>query len=215
MMDNTRIDRRGMLFVISSPSGAGKTTLSRRLLDSDDNIDISVSYTTRPPRPGEQDGVDYSFVGENTFIRMKNDGEFLESAEVFGNYYGTPRAPVMSAIEEGRDILFDIDWQGAQQLAEVARGDLVTVFILPPSRETLEQRLRSRAQDSDEVVARRMAQADSEISHYAEYGYVIVNSDLDLASEQLLAILRAERLKRTRQTGLRAFVQSVVTGKEI
>lgn len=205
----TSIERRGMLFVVSSPSGAGKTTLSRRLIAQDDMIEMSVSYTTRPSRPGEVDGEDYSFVGESTFLRMQKDGQFLESAKVFGNYYGTPKAPVMAAVEAGRDVLFDIDWQGAQQLAEVARGDLVTVFILPPSRKVLETRLKNRAQDSDEVVARRMDQADSEISHYAEYGYVIVNNDLDSAEQHLLAILRAERLKRTRQTGLRAFVQSI------
>ncbi|WOI54763.1 guanylate kinase [Parvularcula sp. LCG005] len=208
---NTGIARRGMLFVVSSPSGAGKTTLSRRLMERDDGIEMSVSYTTRKPRVGEVDGVDYSFVGESTFLRMKNEGAFLESAKVFDNYYGTPKAPVMDAIEEGRDVLFDIDWQGAQQLAEVARGDLVTVFILPPTRATLEERLRNRAQDPEEIVQRRMAQADSEMSHYAEYGYVIVNSDIQTASDQLWAILQAERLKRTRQTGLRAFVQSVVS----
>lgn len=203
------IARRGMLFVVSSPSGAGKTTLSRRLLERDDSLEMSVSYTTRAPRPGEVDGVDYSFVGETTFLRMKKDGAFLESAEVFGNHYGTPKGPVMDAIEAGRDVLFDIDWQGAQQLAEVARGDLATVFILPPSRDTLEQRLRNRAQDPDEVVAKRMDQADDEISHYAEYGYVIVNQDLDRAEQELYAILRAERLRRTRQTGLRDFVQNI------
>ena len=207
--DLPQVERRGMLFVVSSPSGAGKTTLSRRVLAADDNVEMSVSYTTRPPRPGETDGVDYSFVGETTFLRMQKDGSFLESAKVFENYYGTPKAPVMAAIEQGRDVLFDIDWQGAQQLAEVARGDLVTVFILPPSRAALLDRLRKRAQDSEEVVAKRMAQADAEISHYAEYGYVIVNHDVDDAERQLLAILQAERLKRTRQTGLRAFVQSV------
>lgn len=214
MTDKISIARRGMLFVVSSPSGAGKTTLSRRLLEQDDMIDMSVSYTTRPPRPNEVDGKDYYFVGEPTFLQMKENEDFLESAKVFGNYYGTPKGPVMNAIDQGKDVLFDIDWQGAQQLAEVVRGDLVTVFILPPSRDILEQRLKSRAQDSDEVVAQRMAQADSEISHYAEYGYVIVNHDLDLASQQLYAILQAERLKRRRQTGLRAFVQSVV-GDEI
>ena len=202
--------RRGMLFVVSRPSGAGKTTLCRRILERDPDIDISVSYTTREPRAGEKDGVDYSFVGETTFLRMREEGAFLESAKVFDNFYGTPKAPVMAAVEEGRDVLFDIDWQGAQQLAEVARGDLVTVFILPPSRTALEQRLRTRAQDTDEVVSRRMAQADSEISHYAEYGYVIVNQDLDTAESQLLAILHAERLRRRRQTGLRDFVQGIV-----
>ena len=204
------VARRGILFVVSSPSGAGKTTLTRRILDKDPHVEISVSYTTRAPRPGEVDGRDYSFVGESTFERMEGESAFLESAKVFGHYYGTPRAPVLAAVEEGRDVLFDIDWQGAQQLAERARGDLVTVFILPPSRAALEDRLKRRAQDSDEVVAKRMAQADSEMSHYAEYGYVIVNDDLDRAEAELHAILRAERLKRTRQTGLRAFVQSVI-----
>ncbi|MEM9988789.1 MAG: guanylate kinase, partial [Pseudomonadota bacterium] len=183
-----------------------------RLLQRDQNLEISVSYTTRPPRKNEIDGKDYSFVGESTFMRMQKDGAFLESAKVFDNYYGTPKAPVMEAVDQGRDVLFDIDWQGAQQLAEVARGDLVTVFILPPSRADLEQRLKSRAQDSDEVVARRMQQADSEISHYAEYGYVVVNYDVDVAEQQLYAILEAERLKRTRQTGLRAFVQAIQEG---
>ncbi|WP_370339717.1 guanylate kinase [Parvularcula marina] len=210
MTSSVSIARRGMLFVVSSPSGAGKTTLSRRLLEADKDIDISISFTTRPMRPGEKDGVDYSFVGENTFLRMQKDGEFLESAKVFDNWYGTPKGPVMTAIEEGRDVLFDIDWQGAQQLAEVVRGDLVTVFILPPSRQALFERLKNRAQDSDEVVAKRMSQADHEISHYAEYGYVIVNHDLELASRQLLAILHAERLRRRRQTGLRDFVQSMI-----
>ncbi len=205
------VARRGMLFVVSSPSGAGKTTLCRRILKRDPDINISVSYTTREPRAGEKDGVDYSFVGESTFLRMREEGAFLESAKVFDNFYGTPKAPVMAAVEEGRDVLFDIDWQGAQQLAEVARGDLVTVFILPPSRTALEQRLKTRAQDTDEVVAKRMEQADSEISHYAEYGYVIVNQDLDVAESQLLAILHAERLRRRRQTGLRDFVQGIIT----
>ena len=204
------IDRRGILFVVSSPSGAGKTTLTRRILEKDGEVEISVSYTTRQPRPGEVDGRDYSFVGESTFERMEKDGQFLENARVFGHHYGTPRAPVLQAVEEGRDVLFDIDWQGAQQLAERARGDLVTVFILPPSRAALEDRLKRRAQDSDDVVARRMAQADSEMSHYAEYGYVIVNDDVDRAESELHAILKAERLKRTRQTGLRAFVQGII-----
>ena len=209
------IARRGILFVVSSPSGAGKTTLTRRLLDKDGGTELSISYTTRAPRPGEVDGRDYSFVGESTFHRMRDEGAFLEWAEVFGHLYGTPIAPVMQAIEEGRDVLFDIDWQGAQQLAERARGDLVTVFILPPSRGALEDRLRRRAQDTDEVVARRMAQADAEMSHYAEYGYVIVNDDLARAEGELTAILRAERLKRTRQTGLRAFVQGMIDGASV
>lgn len=210
MTENVTIARRGMLFVVSSPSGAGKTTLAKRLLEHDDGIDISVSYTTRPPRPNEENGKDYHFIGEETFHQMKANDEFLESATVFGNYYGTPKAPVMNAIDQGKDVLFDIDWQGAQQLAEVVRGDLVTVFILPPSRDILEKRLRTRAQDPEDVVLKRMAQADNEIAHYAEYGYVIVNNDLDLASQHLFAILQAERLKRRRQTGLRDFVQSVI-----
>lgn len=214
MSTSISIERRGMLFVVSSPSGAGKTTLARRLLKRDSRIDMSVSYTTRAPRPNEVDGKDYFFVGEPTFQHMKENDEFLESAVVFGNHYGTPKASVMAAIDQGRDVLFDIDWQGAQQLAEVVRGDLVTVFILPPSREILEQRLKARAQDTDDVVAQRMAQADSEMSHYAEYGYVIVNNDLEVASNQLYAILQAERLKRRRQTGLRAFVQSVIGVEE-
>ena len=204
------IARRGILFVVSSPSGAGKTTLTRRLLANDPGTQLSISYTTRAPRPGEVDGRDYSFVGESTFQRMREEGAFLEWAEVFGHLYGTPRGPVFQAIERGRDVLFDIDWQGAQQLAEQARGDLVTVFILPPSRAELESRLKRRAQDSDEVVAGRMARADAEMSHYAEYGYVIVNDDVDRAEAELSAILRAERLKRTRQTGLREFVQGVI-----
>jgi guanylate kinase len=208
------IARRGILFVVSSPSGAGKTTLTRRLLEKDPQTEMSISYTTRPPRPGETDGKDYSFVGESTFKRMEAEGAFLESAKVFGHYYGTPMAPVLQAVEKGRDVIFDIDWQGAQQLAERARGDLVTVFILPPSRDALEHRLRSRGQDDDETVARRMAQADAEISHYAEYGYVIVNDDLSRAEAQIDHILNAERLKRTRQTGLRAFVQTVIEGKD-
>lgn len=208
------IDRRGLLLVVSSPSGAGKTTLCRRLRQRDAGINESVSYTTRSPRPGETDGVDYSFVGEATFHRMREEGAFLESARVFDNWYGTPKAPVLAAVENGRDVLFDIDWQGAQQLAEVARGDLVTVFILPPSRSALEERLRTRGQDTDTVVANRMAKADAEMSHYAEYGYVIVNQDLDRAENELVSILHAERLKRTRQTGLRAFVQSLLASPQ-
>lgn len=210
MTDDISIARRGLMLVVSSPSGAGKTTLSRHLLELDSDISMSVSCTTRPPRPGETDGIDYRFLSEDSFAAMETEGAFLEHATVFGNRYGTPKEPVMEAIEAGRDVLFDIDWQGAQQLAEVARGDLVTVFILPPSRDALEHRLRSRAQDPDEVVRERMAKADSEISHYAEYGYVIVNRDVGSATCALHAILQAERLKRTRQTGLRAFVQSVI-----
>ena len=211
MMSVRNIERRGMLFVLSSPSGAGKTTLSKSLLASDDGIALSVSATTRPPRPGEVDGQDYHFLTTETFREQREKGDFLESAEVFGNYYGTPKAPVMASIQAGRDVLFDIDWQGKQQLEETARDDLVAVFILPPSRAALEDRLKRRAQDSDEVVAQRMAMADAEISHYAEYDYVIVNDDIDRAKLQLSSILTAERLRRTRQTGLRRFVDQVIS----
>ena len=200
-----------MLFVLSSPSGAGKTTLSKSLLASDNGIALSVSATTRPARPGEVDGQDYHFLTTETFREQREQGDFLESAEVFGNHYGTPKAPVMASIEAGKDVLFDIDWQGKQQLEETARDDLVAVFILPPSRAALEDRLKRRAQDSDEVVAQRMAVADAEISHYAEYDYVIVNDDIDRAKLQLSSILTAERLRRTRQTGLRRFVDQVIS----
>ncbi|MEO1658981.1 MAG: guanylate kinase [Pseudomonadota bacterium] len=211
MTSPRNIERRGVLFVLSSPSGAGKTTLSKSLLASDDGIALSVSATTRAPRPGEVDGKDYHFIDAETFRQRREEGAFLESAEVFGNYYGTPKAPVMASIEAGQDVLFDIDWQGKQQLQETARDDLVAVFILPPSRAALEDRLRRRAQDTDEVVAQRMAMADDEISHYAEYDYVIVNDDIERAQSQLRSILVAERLRRTRQTGLRRFVDQVIS----
>ncbi|MEO1040684.1 MAG: guanylate kinase [Pseudomonadota bacterium] len=205
------IERRGMLFVLSSPSGAGKTTLSKSLLGSDEGITLSISATTRRPRPGEIDGKDYHFLDADGFLARQAKGEFLESAEVFGHHYATPKGPVMESIEAGLDVLFDIDWQGKQQLEETARNDLVSVFILPPSRSALEDRLKRRAQDSDEVVAQRMAMADAEISHYAEYDYVIVNDDIDQAKVQLSSILTAERLRRRRQTGLRRFVDQVIS----
>ncbi|MEM6913915.1 MAG: guanylate kinase [Pseudomonadota bacterium] len=205
------IDRRGLLFVLSSPSGAGKTTLSKNLLASDKRMMLSVSATTRAPRPGEVDGQDYHFLDTAAFRAREAKGEFLESAEVFGHHYGTPRGPVMDSIEAGLDVLFDIDWQGKQQLEETARSDLVSVFILPPSRSALEDRLKRRAQDTDEVVSQRMAMADDEISHYAEYDYVIVNDDIDRAQLQLSSILTAERLRRRRQTGLRRFVDQVIS----
>lgn len=211
MIENLNIERRGMLFVLSSPSGAGKTTLSRSLLESDKDIELSVSATTRPPRPGEIDGEDYHFIDHNSFLTRREKGAFLESAQVFGNLYGTPKAPVMESIEAGKDVLFDIDWQGKQQLEESARADLVSVFILPPSRAALEDRLKRRAQDSDDVVAERMAMADAEISHYAEYDYVIVNDDIERAKTELRSVLVAERLRRSRQTGLRAFVDRVIS----
>lgn len=206
------IARRGVLLVLSSPSGAGKTTLSRALLESDGGIHLSISVTTRTPRPGEIDGQDYIFVDDETFEAMKTGGDLLEWARVFGNCYGTPRAPVEAAIAGGDDVLFDIDWQGAQQLAEKMAGDLVRVFILPPSGRVLETRLRGRAQDPPEVVAKRMAEAAAEISHWAEYDYVIVNADLQASIEGLKSILAAERIKRERLLGLSQFVRDLQSG---
>jgi guanylate kinase len=203
------IARRGLLYIISSPSGAGKTTLARRLLAADRQIAMSISVTTRAPRPGEQDGVDYHFVDGKTFERMKDKGDLLEWARVFDNFYGTPRAPVEAAIHSGKDVLFDIDWQGAQQLKEKMHDDVVCVFVLPPSGTVLEARLKSRAQDSAETVARRMAAASSEISHWAEYDYVVVNTALDQSVAAAHAILVAERLKRGRLLGLSAFVRDM------
>jgi guanylate kinase len=207
--ENPIIERRGLLLVLSSPSGAGKTSLARALLTSDAGIALSVSVTTRKPRPGEVDGRDYWFVDEAKFKAMADADELLEWATVFGNYYGTPRAPIEQALAEGRDVLFDIDWQGTQQLSERMAGDLVRVFVLPPSGGALEARLRTRAQDSDEVVAKRMASASAEISHWAEYDYVIVNADLDQSSASLRSILAAERLRRDRTTGLSTFVRGL------
>ncbi|WP_422364687.1 guanylate kinase [Pyruvatibacter mobilis] len=200
------------MFVMSSPSGAGKTTLSRGLLDSDDQIVMSVSATTRNPRPGEVDGKDYYFVSVEDFGLMVNRGEFLEHAKVFDNYYGTPRGPVEEALSNGKDVLFDIDWQGTQQLKENAREDVVSIFILPPSTQELERRLHTRAQDSADIVAKRMAKAADEMSHWAEYDYIIVNQDLDKSRTQIRAILDAERLKRPRQTGLGGFVKGLREG---
>lgn len=201
------VGRRGLMLVLSSPSGAGKTTLSRALLDGDAEITMSVSVTTRSPRPGEQHGRDYYFVSTEDFGLMRNKDELLEHAKVFGNYYGTPRAPVEAALAEGRDVLFDIDWQGTQQLDDSMPNDLVKVFILPPSAQDLERRLNRRAQDSAEVVASRMQKASDEISHYQEYDYIIINDDLDKSILELRAILQAERLKRHRLTGLANFVK--------
>jgi guanylate kinase len=197
------------MLVLSSPSGAGKSTLSRRLLESDPNIIMSVSATTRPKRRNEVEGRDYYFVSAQEFDSMRGDNAFLEHATVFGNQYGTPREPVEDALAKGRDVLFDIDWQGTQQLAQSAKGDLVRIFILPPSKEELERRLRVRAEDTDEVVAGRMAKANDEISHWAEYDYIILNDNLDKAQAQLASILAAERLKRERQTGLVEFVKAL------
>jgi guanylate kinase len=204
-----RIDRRGLLLVLSSPSGAGKTTLARRLLVVDGEIEISVSVTTRPPRPGEVEGTDYFFVDLPEFKRMREAGELLEWARVFDNFYGTPRRAVEQALASGRDVLFDIDWQGCQQLQEKLPQDLVRVFVLPPSGRALEQRLRARAQDPPDVVTRRMAEAAAELSHWAEYDYVLVNADLDASVAGLKSILTAERLKRERLRGLSDFVREM------
>ena len=206
------IKRRGLMLVLSSPSGAGKTTLSRWILEHDKNVVMSVSATTRPPRPNEVEGLDYFFTSEAEFQRQVRAGEFLEHATVFGNHYGTPKTPVMDALILGYDVLFDIDWQGTQQLGAQARDDVVTVFVLPPSRAELERRLRSRAQDPPDVVAKRMAKADDEISHWAEYDYVIVNDDIIRAQAQVDIILEAERLKRTRQPGIPDFVEQLMRG---
>jgi guanylate kinase len=207
------IQRRGLMLVLSSPSGAGKTTLSRQLLDNDKQIQLSVSATTRARRPGEKDGVDYRFVDTATFSGMIERGEFLEHARVFDHYYGTPKAPVEAALSAGRDVLFDIDWQGTQQLQEKGRDDLVTVFILPPSTRDLEKRLKTRAQDSPDVVAKRMGKAADEMSHYAEYDYTIINRDIATSLMELKSILTAERLKRERQIGLSNFVKALREGR--
>ena len=206
------IERRGLMLVLSSPSGAGKTTISRRLLELDDSIHMSVSVTTRPRRPGEVEGRDYWFVTPAEFSEMVDDRRLLEWAKVFGNHYGTPRRPVEEALALGNDVLFDIDWQGTQQLAEHARDDLVSIFILPPSTRELERRLRQRAQDPEDVVAARMAKASDEISHWAEYDYVVLNEDVDSTLAQVRSILQAERLKRRRQTGLGDFVKRLRDG---
>jgi guanylate kinase len=203
------IARRGLMLVLSSPSGAGKTTLSRKLLDADPGVELSVSVTTRKQRPGEIDGRDYHFIDAARFEAMVKTNELLEWAQVFGHRYGTPRSPVDAALERGRDVLFDIDWQGTQQLREKAARDLVSVFVLPPSIPDLEGRLRTRAQDTDEVIHTRMAKAADEMSHWAEYDYVVINREIDEAFAQLRAILAAERLKRERQTGLSDFVRQL------
>jgi guanylate kinase len=201
--------RRGFLLVMSSPSGAGKTTLSRKLLAADANITMSVSVTTRPKRPGEEEGHDYHFITKVQFAQMVQRGELLEWATVFGNMYGTPKAPVEKALASGRDVLFDIDWQGTQQLAQAMEDDVVRIFILPPDAETLQDRLISRQQDSALVIAKRMAKAPDEISHWAEYEYVIVNSEIEKAFTEVCAVLQAERLKRKRQVGLTNFVREL------
>ena len=204
--------RRGLLFVLSSPSGAGKSTVARKLLASDDNLAMSVSATTRPMRSGEVDGVDYHFVGLDRFREMVACGDFLEWAHVFGHRYGTPRAPVEDMLARGCDVLFDIDWQGAQQLFQQAGGDVVRAFIFPPSMDELERRLRARATDSDDVIDARMARAANEISHWDGYDYVLVNDDVERCFDAVKSILKTERLKRSRQTSLIGFVRSLTRG---
>lgn len=201
--------RRGLLLILSSPSGAGKSTLTKRLMAWDPSIRFSVSATTRPPRPGEVDGRDYYFRSRPEFEALVASGQMLEHAEVFGNLYGSPRAPVEAAMIEGRDTVFDIDWQGGQQIKQAMRDDVVSIFILPPSIAELENRLRGRGQDSDEVIAGRMAKSRDEISHWAEYDYVLVNTDRDRAEDDLRAIVIAERLRRERQPDLSDFVRQL------
>lgn len=215
LQSQVELKRRGLMFILSSPSGAGKTTLSRRLLAeySDvaehEKIAMSVSVTTRPMRVGEVDGKDYFFVSEDKYKNMVIRGELLEHAQVFDNYYGTPADFVREKIAQGIDVLFDIDWQGTKQLSQKNHDDLVSIFILPPSMGELERRLRARAQDSDEVVAKRMSKAKTEISHWQEYDYVLINQDLDQTHDKINSILKAERLKRTRQYGLKDFVDGL------
>jgi guanylate kinase len=210
MPQSVQLARRGVLFVLSSPSGAGKTTISKMLLADDASIALSVSATTRPMRPGEEDGRDYHFVDTPRFKDMVAAGEFLEWAHVFGHRYGTPRAPVDDMLAGGKDVLFDIDWQGAQQLYQEAGPDVVRVFILPPTMDELERRLRARQTDSDDVIAARMARAANEISHWDGYDYVLINDDVARCFDEVKAILRAERLKRRRQVGLIGFARDLI-----
>lgn len=209
MEGNQNKDRRGMMIVLSSPSGAGKTSLSRELLKENKNLFLSISHTTRPPRSLEVNENDYFFVSDVKFIEMLNQGEFLEHAKVFDYYYGTSKQPVMNALKDGKDILFDIDWQGTQQLMNSVQDDLVKIFILPPSAEELEKRLLKRKQDTEDTVKKRMSKASDEISHYAEYDYIILNEDMAVSHCKIMTILKAERMKRVRQTALSDFVKQL------
>lgn len=209
-MLESQLTRRGFMFVLSSPSGAGKTTLSRLLLQNDNNLEMSISSTTRQRRENEEDKKDYFFLTEEDFEKKIDEKYFYEYAEVFGNYYGTPRTIVENHLNNGTDVLFDIDWQGTRRLTSKARDDIVSVFILPPSMKELERRLRSRAQDSDEVIQHRMQRASEEISHWNEYDYVIINEDIDASLQKILYILKSERLKRTRQHGLAHYVETLL-----
>ena len=206
---DNEINRKGLMFVLSSPSGAGKTSLARKLLELDKELFLSVSYTTRPPRPGEIDGEDYFFVNSNDFAFMQEQNEFLEYAKVFDYYYGTPKKPVQMILNKGRDVLFDIDWQGTQQLMNNSKDDLVKVFVLPPSIKELERRLKERKQDEDEIIQKRMSRASDEMSHYAEYDYILVNDDFDKTVEEIISILNAERLKNHRQIKTQKIVKNL------
>ena len=210
---NRTVKRRGLMLILSSPSGAGKTTIAKALLEQDPNLVISVSCTTRPPRAGEVDGKDYYFIDAPTFKALVESGGFMEHAVVFDHSYGTPSKPVEEALAAGRDVLFDIDWQGTQQLKEAARDDLVSVFILPPSTGELERRLKTRAQDSPAVVAKRMGKAADEMSHWPEYDYIVVNHAFEQSVAQVHAILTAERMRRHRQVGLPTFVKGLQQGQ--
>ena len=210
MSDQIDIARRGIMLIVSSPSGAGKTTLTRNLLEQEENVSLSISVTTRGRRASEIDGVHYHFISKRKFELMRDGGELLEWAEVHGNYYGTPREPVERALEEGRDILFDIDWQGTQQLYERMRADVVSVFVLPPTAEELKARLERRAEDSSEIIARRLKNAAEEIPHWGEYDYVLVNRDLDKSFARLRGILTAERLKRVQKDDIQEFVDNLL-----
>ncbi|MFA7594818.1 MAG: guanylate kinase [Novosphingobium sp.] len=212
MATTDNLKRRGLMFILSSPSGAGKTTIARKLLAGDGDLRMSVSVTTRPMRPGEIEGKDYIFVDRPTFERMAAEEAFLEWAEVFGNFYGTPKAQIKAGLKEGQDFLFDIDWQGTQQLYQRAEADVVRVFLLPPGIGELERRLSSRGTDSAEVIAGRMARARSEISHWDGYDYVVVNDDIDACFAKVRTILQAERMRRARQTGLVDFVRELTAG---
>ncbi len=211
-MTDMPLQRRGLMYVLSSPSGAGKTTITRALLKNNPDLVISISATTRPRRPGEVQGQDYYFVDIGQFNEMVDNGEMLEHAKVFQNYYGTPREPVEKALSEGRDVIFDIDWQGTQQLREMARDDLVTLFILPPNAKELERRLRARNQDPEETIRHRMEKASDEMTHYSEYDYVLINNNVERAIQQAQLILDAERLKRHRTAGLSDFVRGLKDG---
>jgi guanylate kinase len=208
------LKRRGMCFVLSSPSGAGKTTISRKMLDIDSHLTMSISYTTREPRPGEVHGVDYFFISKDAFREMINADKFVEHAEVFGNFYGTPRQFVEENLSAEKDVIFDIDWQGTRQLSDALPNDVVSVFILPPSMAELENRLKNRAQDSEETVAKRMKKASREISHWNEYDYVLINNDLNETMENVNRVLLAERLRLSRQPQLENFVQDLLFGED-